>query len=308
MEEKDRWEIGLADRLKQHVSHLTQTIGERHFARPETLDRAAEYIENQWQNAQYEPLFQKFSLEPPLLSRLRSRPHLGRKRLSFKNVIAKLPGQSNETIVIGAHYDTAFGTPGADDNASGVAVLLELSRLLKETPLQKKITFAAFTNEEPPFSRTSAMGSVHFVKSAITKGEKISFMLCLEMLGFYTDQPNSQSYPLFLKYFYPDRGDFIAVVGNLRSRGYVKHIKQTFEKDTKIPVESLSAPRFVRGVDFSDHMNFWAEGIPAVMLTDTAFFRNPHYHQPTDRIETLNFQKMAEVAKGAASFILEMAL
>jgi Zn-dependent M28 family amino/carboxypeptidase len=310
MEEKDRWEIGLADRLKQHVSHLTQTIGERNFARPGALDRAAEYIENEWQNAQYDPLFQKFGLEPSLLSRWRARPHLGKNRLFFKNVIAQLPGQSNETIVIGAHYDTAFGTPGADDNASGIAVLLEVSRLLKmiETPLHKKITFAAFTNEEPPFSRTSAMGSAHFVKSAITKGEKISFMLCLEMLGFYTDQPRSQSYPLFLKYFYPDRGDFIAIVGNLRSHGYVKRIKQFFEKETKIAVESLSAPRFVRGVDFSDHMNFWTAGIPAVMLTDTAFFRNPHYHQPTDKIETLDFQKMAEVAKGAASFILEMAL
>ncbi len=310
------WRIGLADRLKQHVNHLAQTIGERHFGRPGRLDLAADYIDGKWREAEYDPLFQKFTLtHPPLVSKWRTRHGFDKKALSFRNVIAKLKGASDENIIVGAHYDTASGTPGADDNASGIAVLIEVARFLKKkylaggaplagaAPLKKNVTFVAFTNEEPPFSRTSAMGSAHFVKSALQKDEKIDFMLCLEMVGFYIDQPRSQSYPPFLKYFYPDRGNFIAVVGNLRSRSYVKQVKQIFEQETRIAVESLSAPRWVRGVDFSDHMNFWARGIPAVMITDTAFYRNPHYHQPSDTLQTLDFEKMAEVATGIAAVI-----
>ena len=307
------WRVGLVDRLKQHVTFLTQTIGERHFGLPGSLDQTANYIDQEWREAKYDPVFQGFSIQPPLISRLRAKHRLSKKPISFKNVIAQLPGRSDEQIVIGAHYDTAFGTPGADDNASGIAVLIEIARLLKKiqlahsAPFNKSVTLAAFANEEPPFSRTSAMGSARFVKLALQRGEKIGFMLCLEMLGFYTDQPNSQSYPPFLKYFYPDRGDFIAIVGNLRSHSYVKRVKQVFQQETKVAVESLVAPRFVRGVDFSDHMNFWAAGIPAVMLTDTAFYRNPHYHQPSDTLQTLDFERMAEGTIGAASSILTMA-
>ena len=296
--------LGLAERLRQHVHHLATEIGERHFAAPGSLEKAADYIDTTFQKAEFAPFFQSFSLtRPPLLSRLRSKKRFGSKPYSFKNVIAHLPGETDQHIVVGAHYDTVFGSPGADDNASGIAVLLEAALLLKKTRLKKGVIFAAFTNEEPPFSRTSAMGSAHFVQNALQKGEKMTFMLCLEMLGFYTDQLHSQSYPPLLKFFYPDQGSFLAVVGNLRSGGYVKRIKKVFKQETNLPVESLMAPRFVRGVDFSDHMNFWARGIPAVMLTDTAFYRNPHYHTPHDLPPTLDFEKMAEATIGVVSSI-----
>ncbi len=300
---------GLINRLMGHVHHLTTDIGERNFARPDTLDQTAAYISEQFREAGYFPSFQEFTLQcTPLLTKLRSKLRFEETPLLFKNVMAHLPGTTDTNIVVGAHYDTVLGTPGADDNASGIAVLLETARSLRGILHTKKgVTLVAFVNEEPPFSRTSAMGSAQFVASAIQSGKKMSFMLCLEMLGFYTNQPNTQSYPLLLKFFYPDQGRFIAVVGNLQSRHYVKRIKQVFEQETKIPVESLVAPRWVRGVDFSDHMNFWDKGIPAVMLTDTAFYRNPNYHHPNDLLPTLDFEKMAEVTTGVALLIQGLA-
>jgi Zn-dependent M28 family amino/carboxypeptidase len=302
---------GLINRLMGHVHYLADEIGERNFTRPGTLDKTAAYIDTKFREAGYAPSSQEFTLRrTPLLTKWRSTMRFEERPFLFKNGMAHLPGTTDENIVVGAHYDTASGTPGADDNASGIAVLLETARalrgVLQYAPAKKGITFVAFANEEPPFSRTSAMGSAQFVLSAMQRGEKISFMLCLEMLGFYTDQADSQSYPAFLKFFYPDQGRFIAVVGNPQSRHYVKKIKRIFEQGAT-PVESLIAPAWVRGVDFSDHMNFWAKGIPAVMLTDTAFYRNPNYHRATDLPHTLDFEKMAEAATGVALSIQKLA-
>ncbi|MFQ5781021.1 MAG: M28 family peptidase, partial [Nitrospiria bacterium] len=273
--------VGLPDLLRRHVDHLALGIGERHFVKREALDRAADYIHSSLEGFQYRPEYEDFRIDhPPLLTELRTGPKEKRslKEASYKNVTATRKGLHEEIIVVGAHYDTVIGSPGADDNASGVAVLLEVARLLQAVRLEKTIVLVAFTNEEPPFFRTAAMGSAQYVASALRQNKKIRFMISLEMLGFYAEEPGSQAYPPFLRFFYPDQGNFIAIAGNLGSRPFVKEMASLFRNKTAIPVESLAAPRFVPGIDFSDQLNFWKKGIPAVMITDTAFYRNPHYH------------------------------
>ncbi len=342
----------LPGRLMGHVDHLAGDIGARHFARPEALSRAADYVFKSFEQSGYQPVVQEFGVDPiPLATRIRATEgEQGRiKAVRFRNIIATLPGREKEAIVVGAHYDTVRGThgsgtpgsephgaetPGADDNASGVAALIEIARLmrtaqtLRQVCLNKTLIFVGFANEEPPFSRTDAMGSAHFVAEALKAKEKITFMISLEMLGFYSDLPHSQTYPLFLKWFYPDQANFIAVVGNISSRSYVTRVTQSFRSATGaarvanpagpagaagpamplgVSVESLVAPRFVRGVDFSDHMSFWDQGIPAVMITDTAFFRNPNYHRSGDRPETLQYDRMAGVVQGVVSALIELA-
>lgn len=296
-----------SDRLSSHVHTLSAEIGERHFARPTAFEQAADYIAAQFQQAGFETQFESFEIkDPPLLTELRANREEKNtlKNLQYKNVIAIKKGEKEEIIVVGAHYDTVIGSPGADDNASGVAVLLESARLLRHIPLKKTLLFAAFANEEAPFFRTSAMGSAQFLK--MHPRALISFMISLEMLGYFSDTPGSQGYPPLLKYFYPDRANFIAVVGNLGSKRFVNTVAETFREKTSIPVEALSAPRMIPGVDFSDQLNFWKAGIPAVMLTDTAFNRNPHYHTAFDLPQTLNYEKMAEVTKGVVATLLRM--
>ncbi len=292
----------LSGRLLRHVQKLALEIGERNFTHPKAYQRAGEYIANAFKESGYEARFESFQIaSPPALTALRTDQSnkVALKDATYRNVVAIKKGHSEEKIVIGAHYDTVIGTPGADDNASGVAVLLELARMLQGVTLEKTLLFAAFANEESPFFRTSAMGSAHFIKAHAD--EKITLMMSLEMLGFYSDAPNSQTYPPLLKHFYPDQANFIAVVGNLASKTYVNGIAKTMENATPLPVESLSAPRIVPGVDYSDQLNFWKAGIPAVMLTDTAFNRNPHYHKPSDLPQTLQYDKMAD----ATTAILE---
>ncbi|MEO2054050.1 MAG: M28 family peptidase [Nitrospira sp.] len=303
---------GLSGHLKKHVEHLALGIGERHFAKPEALDLTADYIHSVFTTLRYKPEYETFQIDhPPLLTELRtgSEERHALKGALYKNVVAtlqgRLGGRNEEIIVIGAHYDTVAGSPGADDNASGVAVLLEVARLLQGFRLDKTVVFVAFTNEESPFFRTSAMGSAQYVASALRQNKKIIFMVSLEMLGFYTDHPASQTYPPFLRFFYPDRGNFITIAGNLSSRTFVKKMAFLFRNNTDIPLEALALPRFVPGIDFSDQLNFWKKGIPAVMMTDTAFYRNPHYHLSTDLPQTLDYEKMAEVAKGMFFYLLD---
>lgn len=299
----------VSDRLQSHVERLALQIGERHFARQGALNQTADYIHDQFSQLGYHPILESFQIEEvPLLSELRTgreeRKFL--KAVEYNNVIAQKSGLSDEIIVVGAHFDTVIGSPGADDNASGVAVLLELAHLLQKVRLTKTILLVAFANEEPPFFRTEAMGSARFLRSSDHRKRKIGFMISLEMLGYYSDTPHSQSYPPFLKFFYPDRADFIAVVGDLASRRFVKEIKRDFRALGNIPVEALAAPRWIPGVDFSDQLNFWKAGIPAVMITDTAFYRNPHYHSGQDLPQTLDYEKMSDVTLGVFSSLLRL--
>ena len=200
-------------------------------------------------------------------------------------------------IVVGAHYDTVPGSPGADDNASGVAVLIELSRMVPG------MRFVAFANEEAPYFLGPEMGSFVYARE---RGAGVKAMFSLEMLGYYRDAPGSQTYPAPLGLFYPDRADFIAFVGDLGALGLVRKSIGAFRRNAKFPSEGLAAPSIIPGVSWSDHWSFRHHGYPAVMVTDTAFYRYPHYHLPSDTPEKLDYERMARVTLGLAAMLKDL--
>jgi hypothetical protein len=204
-------------------------------------------------------------------------------------------------IVVGAHYDTVPGSPGADDNASGVAVLIELAAM------KVPVRLVAFANEEPPYSFGPDMGSWAWAKRERDRGEPIRAMFSLEMLGYYRDTAGSQRYPAPLGLFYPDRADFIAFVGDLGARGLVRRSIGAFRKSAEFPSEGVAAPAFIPGVTWSDHWSFRRHGYPAIMITDTAFYRYPHYHLPNDTPDKLDYERMARVTLGLAAMLNELA-
>jgi Zn-dependent M28 family amino/carboxypeptidase len=212
--------------------------------------------------------------------------------------------QRQPVVIVGAHYDTVPGSPGADDNASGVAVLIELARLLAG---EDGIRFVAFANEEMPYFLSNEMGSYFSAARSRAHGEGVRAMLSLEMLGYYRDAPGSQRYPFPLNLFYPPRGDFIAFVGDLGSRRLVRKAIKGFRKHAAFPSQGVAAPAFIPGVTWSDHWSFRSHGFPAIMVTDTAFYRYPHYHLPTDTPDKLDYERMARVALGLASMLKELA-
>jgi Zn-dependent M28 family amino/carboxypeptidase len=231
----------------------------------------------------------------------------------YKNIIARFGPQSGQLLVIGAHYDSHADaraeitdprgysldthTPGADDNASGVAGLLELARLLAREPQAQAIELVAYTLEEPPHFRTQ-MGSVQHARSLSAAKRKVRLMLSLEMIGYFSDEPGSQRYPMrVLDHVYPDRGNFIALVGRMGDFAQMREAKALMTGATDLPVHSINAPPLIPGIDFSDHRSYWAEGYPALMLTDTAFYRNRHYHQAGDTFEKLDYERMAKVVQ-----------
>jgi Zn-dependent M28 family amino/carboxypeptidase len=225
----------------------------------------------------------------------------------YRNVIASFGPSTKERLVVGAHYDTAGALPGADDNASGVAGLIELARLLGKTPLPMGVELVAFTLEEPPFFRTMQMGSAIHADGLRREGVSVRAMLSLEMIGYFSDEANSQSFPVSaLKAFYPSRGNFIVVVGKLDQGSVVRRVKKAMRCASPLPVYSINAPRSVPGVDFSDHLNYWDVGYDAVMITDTAFYRNPNYHTARDTHETLDYERMAMVVRGVYAAIMAL--
>jgi hypothetical protein len=274
----------LERRLQDHVRVLSLQIGERNMERYENLQSAARYIEEVLKKYGYTVESQPYRVE-------------GRE---VRNLIATLPGHQfpRRTILVGAHYDTVPGSPGADDNASGVSGVLELARLLSGYSASRTIKLIAFVNEEAPYFLRGQMGSQLYARRAKVAGERIVAMISLEMIGYYTDRAHSQVYPVGLRYFYPNTGNFIGVVGHVRFWGVYKKVRDALKKYSAVPVESLAGLGWIRGVDLSDHASFWREGYPAVMITDTAFYRNPNYHAPGDTFETLDYMRMAEVVKG----------
>ncbi len=280
----------LEDALRKHVETLTVKIGPRTACHGDSLERAARYIHEAFASAGLEVTEQTYD-------------YRGRR---VANLVATPPGAAGASTyyVIGAHYDTVPPTPGADDNASGVAVMLALARRLAATPPRVPVRLVAFTLEEPPAFRTRHQGSRVFVRECRRVGERILAALILEMVGYTCPH---QHYPLALHWAgYPSQGNFIGIVGNRRSRRFGHAVLKGFRNNGRLPVESLFVPLngwVLPATRLSDHASFWDAGWPALMVTDTAFFRNPHYHLPSDTLDTLDFRFMAELVKS-----LELAL
>ena len=282
----------LEDRLRQHVQRLAGHIGERNVFRPQALHAAEAYIRDVWRGQGHQLVAQEYSVAD----------------VRSANLEISLPGgQGRETILVGAHYDTVTHSPGADDNASAVAVLLELGRLLREARAVHALRLVAFVNEESPFFFSHQQGSRVYARAARRRGEAIRLMLSLEMLGYYRDVPGSQRYPPFFRWFYPDRANFVALVSNFRSRREMRRLAAAFRHVSDFPLEQVATFTWIPGVAWSDHLSFWREGYRAMMLTDTAFFRNPHYHAATDTPDTLDFRRMAAVTEGLAGALTRLA-
>jgi len=280
-----------ADDLKNTTAAFLAITPDRNFAHPGALKKCADHIESRFKKAGIETFRQPFIVNGS----------------EYVNICGRI-GRSDKKIVVGAHYDAAPETPGADDNASGIAGLIELAVILKthEKDLNYEIILAAYTLEEPPNFRTENMGSFIHAKSLHDAGRHVELMISLEMLGYFADAPGSQSYPSKeMKAAYPDKGNFIAGIGTLKEKGRLISLKQAFQKHTDLGCEIVPAGDEFQGIDFSDHLNYWKFGYNAIMITDTAFLRNKNYHEPSDAIETLDFIRMAEVVKGLAHFLLE---
>jgi len=264
----------LAQRLRSHVTELARN------ERNSDLETPARYIEAAFSRVGLEPQSQYFESG-------------GRK---VRNIEV-----GSGAIVVGAHYDTVPGSPGADDNASGVAVLIELAAM------KLPVRFVAFANEEMPYFLGPEMGSWTWAKRARERGDTVRAMFSLEMLGYYSDVPGSQVYPFPLSFFYPDRADFIAFVGDLGARGLVHRSIKSFRRNAQFPSHGVAAPGVVPGVTWSDHWSFRQHGFAAIMITDTAFYRYPHYHLPTDTPEKLDYERMARVTLGLAAMLKDLA-
>ncbi len=272
--------------MQHHVEVLATEIGERHVWRPPALAAAAHYIGEAFSRIGYEVRRQGYEAEGVACTNLEVE-RLGQERPA-------------EIILVGAHYDTVEGCPGADDNASGVAAMLEIARLLRDQQPGCTVRCAAFVNEEPPFFHSRTMGSAVYARAARARGDNIKLMLSLEMVGYFSRAPRSQRYPPLLRFFYPDRGDFIAFVSNWGSRLALVKVHEAFRSQCALPSERLASPAVVPGVSWSDQLSFWRMGYRALMVTDTAFYRNPHYHRPTDTPDKLDFDSMACVTAGLA--------
>jgi Zn-dependent M28 family amino/carboxypeptidase len=276
--------------LRQVVQVLARDIGVRSFRQHEKLKRTADYIAGEFKSFNYAATRQAFSYQGN----------------QYDNVIAELIGteRPEKLLIIGAHYDTVGTTPGADDNASGIAGLLGIARGLSAARLKKTVRFVAFPLEEPPTHRSRNMGSYHYAESLYNGQQQVEGMICLEMIGYFVDKKNSQQYPFpFMNLKFPNTGNFISLVGNTRSKDFTEMIATEFRKAADLPVQTLNAPAIVIGIDFSDHWAFGKFGYKALMVTDTAFYRNPHYHAPTDLPDTLDYERMGRVVEGLVAAV-----
>lgn len=280
----------LAGRLFEWVDALAGRIGPRNVMHSENLELARAYLESELAGMGYDVQQQTYKVSD----------------VACSNVIAELPGKSraDEIIVVGAHYDSCYGAPGANDNASAVAGVLALAQRFASTSPQRTVRFVLFVNEEPPYFHTSDMGSLVYATSCVDRQDNIIAMVCLEMLGCYSDEPGSQSYPLpGLGLVYPDRGNFIAFVGNFSSRKLVRQVVGSFRQHAQFPSEGAALPAWVPGIGLSDHWSFWRMGYPAVMVTDTAMYRYKHYHHLTDTPDRLDYERMARVVEGLEAVV-----
>jgi hypothetical protein len=279
--------------LQADVWNLCETIGERNTATPGSLAKASDYLYAQLAQSGWRTSRESFEADGETVC----------------NLVAEHPQTSigDPLVLVGAHYDSVPGSPGADDNASAVALLLGLARCLGQSPAGAAVRLVAFVNEEPPYFHSDQMGSLVHARGCDARCERLTGMICLESLGIFTEEPNSQSYPVSgLGLAYPTTGNFVAFVSNIASRQWLRRVTDAFSHHSDFPIQSAALPEIVTGVSFSDHWSFWQSGYPAMMLTDTAPFRNPNYHLPEDTPEKLNYAAMSEILKGLAGALPEL--
>ena len=275
--------------LRKHVHRLAVDFAPRVHTNLTQLNKASAYIESELRTTSAKVTVQRYAAT-------------GR---NFQNLIAQFGPDTEDVIVVGAHYDVADIQPGADDNASGVAGLIELAKALSNAKLKQRVELVAYTLEEPPYFRTANMGSAIHAKSLKAKGKRVTLMLSLECIGYFSDEPNSQQLltPL-MKAVYPTTGNFIALVGNYAEGDLSRRVKRSMQRATSLPVYSINAPSVLQGIDFSDHLSYWNEGFVGMMVTDTAFFRNEAYHTEDDTPDRLDYKRMAEVVVAVTKTVL----
>ena len=284
-------EITLRDELKADVEKLGGEIGERNMIRYAQLDATTQFIEKCFFDAGLQPRRDTYELEGH----------------ACHNIEVEIRGARPEIVLVGAHYDSVFGAPGANDNGSGVAAILALARRFSGKTNEKTLRFVAFVNEEPPFFQTPQMGSFVYASRCKSRGDQITAMISLETIGYFSDAPNSQIYPVRgLGIFYPRVGNFIGFVGNLHSRPLLRRMLSTFRAQEKIPSEGAALPSFIAGVAWSDQWSFWQHGYPGIMVTDTAPFRYPHYHRSSDTPDKLDYDRFALVVSGIEQVVREL--
>ena len=296
-------ELGIAAELERDVRALAQEIGER--SSMQAHGRAIQYLQGAFQAEGLSSFLHQFANPVPI----------GISGIAFDivfqaNVVAEIRGsvRADEIVVVGAHYDSVRGSPGANDNASGVAAMLAIARRLATSKPERTLRFVAFTDEEPPCFQTDDMGSLAYARACREKGERIVAMLSLETLGCYSDAPGSQRYPIpLLKLAYPSRGNFVAFVGNVASRGLVREAIGSFRESAAFPSEGAALPAWIPGVGWSDQWSFWQQGYPAIMVTDTALFRDPNYHRASDTPEKIDYGRLARVVDGLVSVVARLA-
>lgn len=283
----------LENRLRSHIERLASEIPQRDVPHIESLDEAADFLVQAWREAEFEVATQTYEVDGE----------------TVRNLEVEIPGHSkpDEILIVGAHYDSAHGWPGADDNASGVAGVLELSRAFRDAKPVRTLRFVAFVNEEPPYFQTEEMGSVVYAKRCKERGENIVGMLSLETIAYFRDEPGTQQYPSPLEHFYGDRGNFIGFVGDTSARSFVRKCLGLFRESATIPSDGIAAPDSIPGIGWSDHWSFSREGYPALMVTDTAPFRNPHYHTPEDTPEKLDYESLTRVIVGVREVLETLA-
>ena len=286
-------ESALADRLRAHVSTVAQQ--EHNLRNPAALDAAATYLEQQLALMGYAVERQEYTVA-------------GKPVRNLQAILPSRTAPGQRTVVVGAHYDSAPHTPGANDNATGTAAVLELARSLRDMgDASADIMFVLYTNEEPPYFKTPLMGSQVHAKALAAQKTRVVAMLSLETMGYYSDVAGSQKYPWPLSLLYPSEGNFIAFVGATGDLGLVRTVVRSFRSHTSFPSEGIAAPRFIPGVDYSDHAAYIDAGYPALMVTDTAPYRYPHYHSSQDTLDKVDFERLARVVSGVERVVTELA-
>ena len=282
----------ICSELQLHIETLTVKIGERNFEHYDKLNAAADYIEQSFMQSGLSVQRQTYSIKDKV----------------YYNIEAEKKGlyQPDQIIIVGAHYDSAHGSPGANDNGTGIAGVLSLARAFSTESPSRTIRFVAFTNEEPPFFWSKKMGSYVYAKRCKEQKESIIAMLSLETIGYYSDEENSQHHFPLLGFFYPSKGNFIAFVSNLSSRKLLREVIASFRQHKQFPSEGGAFPGFTPGIFWSDHWAFWKMGYHALMVTDTAFLRYPYYHTAQDTMDKINIERMSRVVSGLEKVLVDL--